>query len=301
MPPLRSLTFAAAAVLILIASIPCRAQIVAVTTARHDLKLGMTVPGRVAEIAVKVGDRVKAGDILIRLDDQASKALVDLYALRAGSTVSIEAAEAEMKLADVEERRVREAFEKDAAGHFEVERAALQTNLARLRLVQAREAHQQAAAQLAQATIDHAHFTLRAPLAGVIEDIAVSPGETVEQLKPVLRLVVTDPLQIDAHVPTSLTAALTTSSRAFIVPRDADTPASRAPGSPTSPAPPAAPREARIVHIAQVADARSNTRMVRLELPNPGNQPAGNHVLVYFNEPPPGAPGTPGATGAPRD
>jgi len=282
--------------LILALAAPGQAQIAAVTAARHDLKLGMTVPGRVAEIAVKVGDRVEAGDILIRLDDQASRALVDLYTLRAGSTVSIEAAEAEMKLADVEERRVREAFEKDAAGHFEVERAALQTNLARLRLVQAREAHQQAAAQLAQAKIDHSHFTLRAPLTGVVEDIAVSPGETVEQLKPVLRLVVTDPLQIDAHVPTSLTAALATSSRAFIVPRDADTSPSRAPGPQP---PPVAPREARIVHIAQVADARSNTRMVRLELPNPGNLPAGNHVLVYFHEPPSaGTPETqPGSAG----
>ncbi len=290
MTTLRSLTSAAAAALLLIASMPSQAQVAAVTTARHDLKLAMTVPGRVAEISVKVGDRVKAGDPLIRLDDQASKALVDLHALRAESTVSIEAAEAEMKLADVEERRVREAFEKDAAGHFEVERAALQTNLARLRLLQAREAHQQAQAQLAQAKIDHAHFTLRAPMAGVIEDIAVSPGETVEQLKPVLRLVVTDPLQIDAHVPTSLTTGLTTSSRVFVVSRD-DAPTPQSPGAPAAAA---APRQARIVHIAQVADARSNTRMVRLELPNPGNLPAGSHMLVYFGEPPPGATGAAG-------
>lgn len=255
-----------------LASAVAAAPVAAVTTAKHDLPLSFTVPGRVAKVLVKSGDTVKAGDTLIQLEDDAGRASVELYALKANSTVGIDAADAEHKLAAVEESRVREAFEKSAAGKFEVERAELQTRLAALRLAQAVEAREQAKLQLSAAQIAHDAYALKAPIDATVEEVIVAQGQTVETLKPVMRVVAADPLVIDAYVPTLDSLKLKPGAPAFIRSRTADSTDS-------------APLQGTIVYIAQVADARSDTRLVRVELPNPDKRPAGTHVTVDFAEP----------------
>lgn len=248
------------------------APVAAVTTAKHDIRLGFTVPGRVARVLVKSGDTVKTGAPLIELEDEAGRAQVEMYALKANSTVNIDAADAELKLAEVEESRVREAFEKSAAGKFEVDRAELQSKLARLRLAQAVETQTQAKQQLAAAKIAHDAYTLKARIDGKVEEVAVSEGEPVETLKPILRLVAADPLVIDVYVPTLDSLKLKPGAPAWIRSRTADSTDS-------------APQQGTIVYVAQVADARSETRLVRVELPNPQHDPAGIHVTVDFSGP----------------
>jgi len=248
------------------------APVAAVTKAKHDPRLAFTVPGRVAKVHVKSGDAVKAGDPLIQLEDEAGRFQVELYAHKANSTVSIEAADKEHGLATVEEKRIREAFEQNAAAHFEVERAELQTQLAALRRAQAIEARDQAKIQLSAAQIAHDAFTLRASIDATVEEVVVAEGETVETLKPVILIVAVDPLVIDAHVPTSDSLPLKPGMPAWIRPRTSDT-------ADTTPA------KGTIVYVAQVADARSDTRLVRVELPNPEKKPAGTHVTVEFTEP----------------
>lgn len=251
------------------------APVAAVTTAKHDLPLSFTVAGRVAKVHVKSGDTVKAGAPLIQLEDDAGRAQVELYALKASSTLGVDAADAEHKQAQLEEKRGREAFGLDAAGKFEVERLELQTKLAALRLAQAVEAREQAKIQLAAAQIAHDAFTLKSPIDATVEEVIVAQGQTVETLKPVLRVVAADPLVIDAYVPTESSLTLKPGDPAWIRPRNADTAD-------------VTPRRGSIVYIAQVADARSDTRLVRVELPNPDRRPAGTHVTVDFTAP--GAP-----------
>ena len=272
MRPLPTALLPLLAGLTLCLSTAAAAPVSAVTTAKHDLRLAFTVPGRVAKVHVKPGDTVKAGATLIELEDEAGRASVELYALKANSTVSVDAADAEHKLAAVEEGRVREAFEKSAAGNFEVERAELQTRLAALRRAQAVEAAEQAKLQLAAARIAHDAYSLEARIDGTIEEVIVSEGETVETLKPVLRLVAADPLVIDAYVPTLDSLTLKPGAPAWVRARTADSAES-------------APLQGTIVYVAQVADARSDTRLVRVELPNPDKHPAGTHVTVDFTAP----------------
>ena len=42
----------------------------------------------------------------------------------------------------------------------------------------------------------------------------------------------------------------------------------------------------KVIYIAAVADAASNTRTVRVEVPNKALRPAGEHVKVRFKSPP---------------
>src|SRR5690606_18617156 len=116
----------------------------------------------------------------------------------------------------------------------------------------------------------HEKYTIRAPQAGVMEEIIVDAGETVEALKPVMRMVVIDPLRIDAPVRTRETLELKVGDPAWV-------------RSPLRKANDFIRGE--IVHLASVADAASNTRLVRIEIPNDVGVPAGIHVQVSFKAP----------------
>jgi len=243
----------------------------AVTQPSVDLRLALAVPGVVAIVSATPGDRVEQGDALLALDDREAAALEALQALRAASTLEVEAAQAEWRLAQNEEARVRDAFEKGAAGAFEVERAALQTGRRRVELDLAERRREEAAILLRQAKLRREQFTLRAPAAGVVEQVLVEPGEGVQAQQPVVRLVSTDPLWIDAPVPTVQTLNLETggAARARLL----------LPGEPVV-------LKARVVSVASVADAASDTRLVRIEAANPNALPAGARVIVDFGDVP---------------
>jgi len=140
-----------------------------------------------------------------------------------------------------------------------------------LQLAQAKLEKAQLVYQLVRAKATHERYKLLAPLDGIIEQVAVAKGETVEQLKPVLMLVVTDPLWIDAWLPISQTLQLKTGAPAWVrikLPDHYDKPA-----------------QGRIIHLSQVADAASDRRLVRVEMANPEQLPAGIEVTVSFDQP----------------
>ncbi len=246
------------------------AQIEAIAQARHDLNLSFTLAGRLGEAHVQPGDEVTAGQPLLRLEDQESRAQIQLLRLRAESSLEIEAAEADYAMAQVDEQRVKDAFTRNAAARFEVERAELDTKRALLALELFRQRKQEAEHQLNQAEILHQRYTLRSPVDGTVEEVLIEVGESTEALRPVLRLVVTNPLHIEVNAPTAETMRLKVGAPVWLRFRLPDW---------------RGYAEGRIVHIAAVADAASETRLVRVETPNPDDLPAGCYVEVHFERP----------------
>lgn len=246
------------------------AEIEAVTTARYDLKLGFTVGGKVVSVPIKPGDYVEAGQVLMTLDDEEGEALVELYELRAASDLEKRAAQARLEMALVEEKAITQAYEHQAASSIEVERAVLGVKLAALELNMAQQRGREIRPQLRQARSRHKQYTLTAPTAGFVDTIVVAEGETVEELKPVMRLVVTDPLWIDAAVPTDQTLSIKTGDPAWV--------RLNLPGYDQ-------PIQGKVIHMAQVADAASDTRLVRIEMSNHHGLPAGSPAMVDFTPP----------------
>ncbi len=244
-------------------------QVEAVTKARHDLKLGFTVGGKVGRVLVKPGDTVEQGQVLMELEDEEGKALVELYTIRVNSDLEARSAKAALQLAQVEERAIRKAFENDAAKPIEVERAQIRTTQAKLELSMAYQRGEETKHQLNQASSRHDQYLMKATTAGVVDLISVSEGELVETLKPVLRLVVIDPLWIDASVPTDQTLHLKPGDPAWVQVHLLGSSAQ--------------PIQGKILHLAQVADAASDTRIVRVEMPNDRDLPAGGPVTITFS------------------
>ena len=267
--PLAIPTFAATVLAILIAP-PCWGQVDAVTKARHDLKLGFTVDGKVVRVLVKSGERVEEGQLLMELYDEEGKSLVNLYKLRARSDLEMQSGKAALRLAQVEERSIRQLFENNAAKPIEVERAQITTIQAKLELEMAQQRGKEAILQLEQARARHREYELRATKDGIIDQVIVAEGELITKLEPVLRLVVTDPLWVDVAVPTGETLDIKVNATAWVQ--------SHLPGHEK-------PMRGKILHLAEVADAASDTRLVRIEVPNPHGLPAGGQVTVTFHGP----------------
>jgi RND family efflux transporter MFP subunit len=240
----------------------------ATTHAPQDVTLAFTVPGRVATLRVPVGAKVEAGQVLAELDDTEQRARVELRRLAAGSDVALRLATQRLALATIEGKRARrkdakslESIAAQAArdlANLELEQSQLQMDQARLEL------------RLAEARLEQ--FTLRAPFDGTVERIDLAPGQAVDPQRPILRLIRSEELWIDANVPTERTHDLQTGASAWVTSKGVgDT----------------APIEGRIESLSSVIDPKTDTRRVRVKIANSDGLLVGAHVTVAFA--PPGA------------
>lgn len=258
-----------------------------VLTPENDVRLAFSGGGVVGKVLVKPGDGVKAGQVLVEQDDPVGLAQIEMYRLRSGSGLAVEAAEMSLKLAQVEEGLVKEALVKGSAGQFEADRASLKAGLARLELEKARQDRVEAALALKQAEAAHATRVLTAPFDGVVDEVAVQPGESAEAGRPIVRVVSVQRLKVEMNPVTSSTLGLRPGAPAWV---RMDGPDGRS-----------IDREAVVSHVALVADARSDTRLVRLSLAGDEGSPTGVKVMVFFQRPQPALPGgSPVSTENPR-
>ena len=242
----------------------------AVARARYDLQLGFNIKGKVAQVMVEAGQRVKAGDVLVKLEDAEPAAILSQAQIQAESNLAVEAAEAQLELQKIERDSVVQLFARNATTKIEVDRNEVQVKLRQLELDLQRQQQLVSQAELEQAKANHAKYFILAPQGGEVVDIAKEAGESVEEREDVVRLVVTDPLWIDAPVPTTRTLNLTVGRAVWVT--------AALTGFTDA-------LEGKIVYISPVADAASDTRVVRVEVSNDRGLPAGTHVMVHFEIP----------------
>jgi len=244
----------------------------AVTEARFDQPLGFVITGKVAEVPVTPGQEVKKGDLLVKLDASEAEAMLRQAKIEATSRLSVEAAKAQLELTKVEEKSIKQMAARDATTRIEVERIEVQVKLRELELALQQQQLDINRAELARHEANVEKYYLRAPRDGVVADVMVETGETVEDREDVVRLVVTDPLRINAAVPIDRTLEIEVGDTAWVTPQLEGF---------------SRPIEAKVIYVAPVGDAASNTRIVRLEMPNEADLPAGGHVMVDFEHPEP--------------
>jgi RND family efflux transporter MFP subunit len=242
------------------------------TRPAKDLQLGFTPNGQVSEVLVKEGDKVKKGDVLIRLRADDIRVAREINRLHAETDLEIRAAEAQWAQAKVELEINRDLQNKGVGSPQEFRRAEAQELIAGLRVESAKKDNVIARKELERSDVILSYYELRAPIDGIVQRVIVSEGETVEQLKPVLRLVSIDPMEVHAPVRTGDTQSLKVGDPAWVV--------HQLHGH-------AEPLEGKIKLIDPVADSGSDTRRVVIELPNPKQLPPGVQVSVTFEKPAP--------------
>lgn len=240
----------------------------AVTRPSADVTLSFVQPGRIALAPFKEGDEVKADQVLIRQDDIAEQILLDQLKAQAEDTTKIRAAAASLAQKQVDLAKLEKAAAGNAATALEVEHAKLEVTIADLSHELARFEHEQAIRKYQEQEVRLKNMLIQSPIDGRIEKIDVEVGESVNALTDVIRVVRTDPLWVDAPVPLPEAIRLKPGLTARIQIAGAG------PGDEAL--------EGRVIFVSSVADAASGTLRVRIEVPNTGGRPAGEHVLVSF-------------------
>ncbi len=147
---------------------------------REEVQLRSEVIGKAARVPVAEGDRVAAGDLIIALDPEQFRTLVDQQ--RASARLQEIAIERQRLLLSNIERQVertRELFRRGLADANSQEAAENELSLAKVDLRSRQEALQQARAVLAQAEDSLAKSEIRSPIDGIIIQLDVKPGEAV--------------------------------------------------------------------------------------------------------------------------
>jgi len=149
------------------------------------------ISGKVERVAVKVGDRVKAGDLLVQLDTTEIAAQVkQAEAALAAAQGNISIAEANYNLAKDTYQRMEYLFGQGAISEQQYESAKSQLELAQAQLDSVKNGtveQAKAALDLARTQLDNAVIT--APSSGVVANVNVEPGELASPTSPVVTIV----------------------------------------------------------------------------------------------------------------
>lgn len=240
--------------------IPDASPIVGTVQAKESASLSAQVVGRVTAVLVHEGDSVRAGQVLVRLDNVQARAGVD----QAQSTLdaaqhNLDAERAQSALASstlIRYQTLREQKSVSPQEFDEVSRRS-ETASAQLAAAQANLEAQKAAAS--SATVLAGYSTITAPFAGVVTARHVDPGALAAPGVALVEIDRTGPLQLIVSVDESLLQHLEQGSALPV----------------SIPAASSSPITARVAQIVPAADATSHTFLVKLDLPSSPHLRAG--------------------------
>ncbi len=149
-----------------------------VEASTRNIEIGTPLPGIVKNLAVRVGDQVRAGAVLFALDDR--EALAEL-AIRQADLARANAGVAEAAASQTDARTLLELAEaitdRRAISTEELERRRNALLIAKARLDSAKAQVAQAEAQLGAARTTLDRLAVRAPVNGEVLQANIRPGE----------------------------------------------------------------------------------------------------------------------------
>lgn len=170
-----------------------RRRFAGVAQAGEESRLSFRVAGSLTEVPVKVGDRVKKGAPIAKLDSRD-------YALQVQeASAGLAQAKAQERNADASYKRARALYENQNASRQELDsaRAAAESAAMQVRSIEQR-------LQLARRQLTYCAIT--APDEGVISEVFVEPNENVSPGQPVASLQSGGELEVRVALPESLIA-----------------------------------------------------------------------------------------------
>lgn len=223
-----------------------------VVEAVRQSTIAAQVQGRIVEFSVKAGDTVRAGQVIARIDARTAEQSV------ASSRAQVAEARANLTNARVHYERTRQLL----AQKF-VSQAALDQAETEYKAAQAQVAAVEAAAQ--QAVTVRSFTAISAPYTGVVATTHVELGDMATPGRPLVTVFEPGKLRVTATVPQAMLAAVD-------------------PEAPVRLEIPAVQKTitATAVTVLPVADARTHTTKIRLELPGADELLPGQFARAYF-------------------
>lgn len=211
-----------------------------VVEALRQTVLAAQVSGAVVQLDVKAGDRVREGQLLLRIDARAAEQV------SAASDAQVRAARAAQEVATKE-------FERQQQLHAERFISAAALDRARAEYQSALAQAQAQAAQAGAARTQSGFYVVRAPYGGVVSEVAVTLGDMALPGRALVTLHDPAALRVAASVPQSAAAGVSAQPDAVRAELPTLPPAERL-------------QTPRRVQVLPAADAATHTLTVRAEL-----------------------------------
>jgi RND family efflux transporter MFP subunit len=208
------------------ASVPRAVDVVGTLAAVDQVTVSSEADGKVERIDADLGDRVRAGQVLIRLDDEKQRYAYEQQQAALARTLAQYGAPDPEHLPDIEQTpdakrtqadlaQATQAFDRatelykrtliplqaldDARTAVETKKATYDASLHNARNLRASIQASQATMKLAARQLRDAE--IRAPFDGFVEKRLVNLGELVKAQMPVMAIVRLDPLKVVAEIP----------------------------------------------------------------------------------------------------
>ncbi|SEH06926.1 efflux RND transporter periplasmic adaptor subunit [Candidatus Venteria ishoeyi] len=170
--------------------------------ALSEASLAVRESGYVAKVLVNEGTRVKAGDMLVQLDERRLRSeLAQLKAELSQAKAAVRQRQAELANAKVEMEANQYSANKKAISQRALRLSKTQFNVAQAALQEAKAVIAARNAQLQLLQVRLADLTLYAPFAGLITERLAEPGEWFKQGQNVITLVADAQLEAWLDVP----------------------------------------------------------------------------------------------------
>lgn len=232
--------------------IPDAVEAVGTVRAVESSMLSAQVMGTVASVAVREGDRVRAGQVLLTLDaaqlaEQTERAHAGMVAMRQ----QVKAAESDADLAASTLKRFEMLKAQKSVSAQEYDEVQSRSQAAGARLAAARALEAEAKAAEAAARTMQGYTRIHAPFDGVVTERKVDPGAMASPGVPLLTVEKTGTLRLEISSDESLLSSI---HQGESVPVVID-----ALGS--------SPLEGKVAQIVPAADAASRSFLVKIDLP----------------------------------
>lgn len=233
-------------------AVPDWLEAVGTVQAAQSSRLSSQVMGYVTAVNIHVGDRVRRGQVLARIDDTQPRAALDhANAAVLAAEKETAAAEADSELAEATLRRYQTLLDKKSVSPQEFDEVTARQQSALARREMARAGVEQAKAAQAQARTQLDYTEIRAPFDGVVTDKPVDPGVLASPGLPLVMVEDTSHYRLEATVDESEIGLARLGGTV-------DTTLDAVPGKQFS---------ARVAEIVPAADPASRSFTVKLELP----------------------------------
>jgi len=256
-----------------------------VVTASRTAAVSSRVAAPVMDVTVRAGDRVRAGDVLVRLDarDMAARVQQAGAATRAAeesltaARSAQAAAAAEQKLAAAWHARISQLRDRNAATAQEFDEADARLAAASARTTAAQAIIEQASAQLAAVRanadvigITESYTVIRAPFDGEVTERFTDPGNLASPGQPLLQLDGVGQRRVEARVDEARVAFIRAGASVTVVLDE------------TNAAAAGAALEGTVVEVARAVAADQRAFTVKVALPANITPRTGTFARVRF-------------------
>lgn len=229
--------------------------------------LAAQVMGTVRSVAVREGDRVRAGQTLVTIDAAQLQSEAERARASAGAIEQqIAAAESDAALAASTLRRYEVLREKKSVSPQEFDEVQARSKAASARLDATRQQEKEARAAESSARTMQSYTRIRAPFDGVVTERKVDPGALAAPGSPLLTVEKASRLRLEVSVDESLLSAVRMGATVPVKIEAAGD----------------APLEGKVVQIVPAADPASRSFLVKIDLPSTAGLRSGMFGSAQF-------------------